>query len=529
MPSWNTLANVPSFTPDTMLLMTDASVLIHDSYGKDWYRLTPDGAGKYDTPGVVWSGPFAMNDSRQLFASGVLADGRVYGVGGEYFDGSPTPNDSALGEIFDPRANNWSSLDKPDSFGWVKGDAISCILQDGRVIFGALETNQSAIWDPAANTWTEAGTAFGARPPTKVGKSDEETWALLPDGAVLTVAIAAPPFAQKYVPASDTWIATSPPPVGLALLSLPDTTVHPPVSIEIEEIGPAILLPDGRLFFIGATGHTALYTCPAIASQPGAWTAARDLPHDASGKNFNSPNGNIQTAIDAPAVLLPCGKVLLIGGPTVREVNGGQTQFWSNPSSACLYDPASNSLTELEPQRQPPSNGVDGWQSRLLLLPTGEVLMTTQQSQTIVILVDATIIGTPKPAWKPVITDFPPVMAVGSQYKISGRQINGLSQANSYGDDAQMATNYPIAKFVHAGAGVSYFRTFDFSTLGVATGAAVHSAMVEIPALAAPGSYTLQIVANGIESDPVSVEIAPAAPAIAVNLQDDQGAGVQRG
>jgi uncharacterized protein (TIGR03437 family) len=53
--------------------------------------------------------------------------------------------------------------------------------------------------------------------------------------------------------------------------------------------------------------------------------------------------------------------------------------------------------------------------------------------------------------------------------------------------------------------------------------------MVEIPALAAPGSYTLQIVANGIESDPVSVEIAPAAPAIAVNLQDDQGAGVQRG
>jgi hypothetical protein len=30
-------------------------------------------------------------------------------------------------------------------------------------------------------------------------------------------------------------------------------------------MGPAILLPDGRLFFIGATGHTALYTHSTVA------------------------------------------------------------------------------------------------------------------------------------------------------------------------------------------------------------------------------------------------------------------------
>ena len=518
MPSWKSLTGVPSFIPDTMLLMTDATVLVHDSGGQNWYRLTPDGNGRYDTAGANWSGPFPMQNSRQFFASGVLANGQVYVVGGEYFNGSATPNDTPLGEIFDPQTNTWSPLDKPAAFDFVQGDANSCILQDGRVLFGSLNTNQSAIWDPVLDTWTEAGRANGTVPPTKVGASDEETWTLLPDGTVLTVTIASPPFAEKYIPATDTWVPANPLSVPLALLNLPDTTVNPPVSINIGEIGPAILLPDGRLFFVGATGHTALYTPPAIPSDPGTWAAGHDLPPDTSGGNFNSPNGNIQTAIDAPAVLLPGGKVLLAGGNTVREVaGGGQVEFWSHPATVFIYDPPTNNLTQLGPQ--PPSNNVDCWQARFLLLPTGQVLMTTEQSQRIVMLIDPAIIGTPDPAWKPVITGFTSVMAVGHHYKFSGRQINGLSQANSYGDDAQMATNYPIAKFTR-GAAVSYFRTFDFSTMAVATGG-VNSALVEIPASATPGSYTLQVVANGIQSDPVNVQIVPAAPAIAVNLQDD--------
>jgi hypothetical protein len=498
-----------------MLLMTDATVLVHDAGQADWYRLKPDASGDYDTAGASWSGPFSMANSRQFFASGVLADGRVYVVGGEY----SSPNNSPLGEIFDPVTNLWGSLAKPAAFNFVQGDANSCILQDGRVLFGSLSTNQAAIWDPAVGTWTEAGTGFGATLPTKAGgNSDEETWTLLPDGTVLTVAIASPPFAQKYIPGTDTWVPANPMPVELALLSLPDPTVNPPVQVGIGEIGPAILLPDGRAFCIGATGHTALYTPPAIPSDPGTWAAGHDLPPDTSGNNFNAPNGNIQTAIDAPAVLLPDGKVLLVGGITVREVNNGQTQFWSNPTTVFLYDPATNGLTKLG--AQPPSNGVDCWNARMLLLPTGQVLMTTEQSKTIVILIDPAIIGSPKAAWKPVITGFKPVMAVGHHYKISGRQINGLSQANSYGDDAQMATNYPIAKFSHAGA-VDYFRTFDFSTLAVATGTSVHSTLVEIPASTTPGTYDLRIIANGIASDLVTVDIVPAAPAIAVNLQDD--------
>jgi protein involved in polysaccharide export with SLBB domain len=501
--------------------MTDGMVLVHDAGGKDWYRLKPDGNGRYDTAGVAWSGPFSMANTRQFYASGVLTDGRVFVLGGEY---SSAGNNTPLGEIFDPQSNTWSAMTKPNSFSWINGDVSACIMTDGRVLFGALQSNRTAIWDPATDAWSEAGLGFGTLGATnKVGTIDEETWSLLPDGTVLTVDISSPPFAEKYVPSTDTWVAADKTPAtltqALTLLSLTDTTVNPQVSVNIGEIGPAILLPGGSLFFIGATGHTALYKPPAVPSQPGSWSNGPDLPPDTSGKNFNSPNGNIQTAIDAPAVLLPGGKVLLVGGQTVREVNNGQTQFWSNPSTVFVYDPTTNGITVLG--SQPPSNGVDTWQSRFLLLPNSQVLMTTQQGQTMCILVDPAVMGTPQPAWKPVITAFTPVMALGHHYKISGKQINGLSQACCYGDDAQMGTNYPLARFTNKGSGaISYFRTFDFSTLAVATGAAIHDTLVEIPAAATPGNYSLQVIANGIASDPVDVSIVAKAPAIAVDPED---------
>jgi hypothetical protein len=122
----------------------------------------------------------------------------------EYSDaGCNTP----LGEVFDPQTNAWSPMNKPSSFSWINGDVSACIMADGRVLVGALQSSRSAIWDPAADTWTEAGLAFGILgSPSKVGTIDEETWSLLPDGTVLTVDISSPPFVEKYVPATDTWV-----------------------------------------------------------------------------------------------------------------------------------------------------------------------------------------------------------------------------------------------------------------------------------------------------------------------------------
>jgi hypothetical protein len=60
--SWISFSNLPSatpaFNPDTMLLLTDGTVLVHNTSGAEWYRLAPDDNGDYDSG--TWSGPFSM-------------------------------------------------------------------------------------------------------------------------------------------------------------------------------------------------------------------------------------------------------------------------------------------------------------------------------------------------------------------------------------------------------------------------------------------------------------------------------------
>jgi hypothetical protein len=45
----------------------------------------------------------------------------------------------------------------------------------------------------------------------------------------------------------------------------------------------------------------------------------------------------------------------------------------------------------------------------------------------------------------------------GHTYRLTGRQLNGLSQANAYGDDAQMATNYPLVRLKRVGSNKVFF------------------------------------------------------------------------
>ena len=95
---------------------------------------------------------------------------------------------------------------------------------------------------------------------------DEETWNLLPDGSVLTVNTNNPPHAERYIPSIDEWVSAGTTPNSLVLYLITDPTG---LEVSVDEIGPAILLPDGRLFAIGGTGQTALYTPPPAGSDPG--------------------------------------------------------------------------------------------------------------------------------------------------------------------------------------------------------------------------------------------------------------------
>jgi hypothetical protein len=503
--TWTSVAGIPSaLTPDTMMLLTDGSIFVHHAYGKAFYRLKPDDNGKYESG--AWTGPFNMANTRQFFASGVLKDGRVFAVGGEYSDaGNGTP----LGEVFDPTTDTWSPMNKPTpSFDFIYSDAVSCVLPDGRVIFGSKGGPRTAIWDPVLDLWTESGLAFGTSATnTKVGSTNEESWCLLPEGTVLTVETFNTPSTMKYVPDIDQWVTAGNTPSTLPLTTLNDATTS--TTVTIREIGPGITLPDGRAFFVGGTGATALYTQGAAPSQQGTWAAGQNLPADSSGNNFNQANGNLQTAIDTPGTLLPNGQVLFVAGNTVRETDsaGNNPSFWSNPCTCYLYNPAANTITALSPQ--PSSAAVDTWKSRLLTLPTGQVAFTAQQGNVMEILTIDAANAAPQAAWKPVVTGFPATVLPGHTYTLTGTQFNGLSQASSYGDDAGVSTNYPIARFKkHGSSKVKYARTFDFSSLGIATGTTPQTASMTVPDDLTSGQYDLVVIANGIASDAVSVHVA---------------------
>lgn len=70
-----------------------------------------------------------------------------------------------------------------------------------------------------------------------------------------------------------------------------------------------------------------------------------------------------------------------------------------------------------------------------------------------------------------------------------------------YGDDVQNATNYPLIRVTNTSTGqVTYWRTYNHSTMDVATGNTLVSTQFDGPANMPVGGYNLEVVANGIPS-----------------------------
>jgi hypothetical protein len=472
--TWANMSEQPGASIDTMLLLTNGTVIAHVSNSPQWRKLTPDDFGSY-TSGT-WSdlAPMPPNDAIPasvggptygplFFASAVLGDGTVLVAGGEYNTGPSA--DVAAATRFDPVTSTWTNVTTPA--GWTNvGDAPFCVLADGRGLMGNINSNQTAFFDPVTGTFS-AG-------PDKGDQCSEESFVLLPDGTVLAVDCTSIPNAEKYLPATNEWV-----PAGSTPSTLPQAC--PGI---VAEIGPTVLLPDGNALTIGASGNTAIYVPPANPSDPGTWQP---------GPTITDSSGNTMYPIDAPAVLLPNGRVLLTASPAPPCSFPGPTSFFE-------YDPATNGLAAVTS----PSNASGPcFTGRFLLLPNGQVLFSSESAEITIYTPD----GTPDPSWKPAISGVPAFMAVGHDYMLSGTQFNGLSQACMYGDDATMATNYPVAR-LEQGTTVIYCRTALHSTMGVATGTEPVSTVLSIPPAVPSGSYDLVVVANGIASDPVPVTIA---------------------
>src|SRR5262249_46452427 len=143
--------------------------------------------------------------------------------------------------------------------------------------------------------------------------------------------------------------------------------------------------------------------------------------------------------------------------------------------------------------------------------------------------------GGPDDAWRPSITSVPSIIGQGVTYTVSGTMFNGFSQGASYGDDAQMATNWPLVRITNNGSGhVRYARTHDHSRMGVeAVGdPEIVTTSFDVPGDLELGASTLVVVTNGIPSQPVNITVALASSlaftgASATSSDFNDGATVQ--
>lgn len=459
--TWTPLTHQPTFSANTALLLTDGTVMVQATESGAWWRLTPDNTGSYVKGTWTQLASMPAGYAPLYYASAVLPDGRVVVEGGEYNIGGDAVW-SALGAIYNPTSDTWTSIAHPAGWDFI-GDAQSVVLANGTFMMANPFTTQSALLNASTLTWTLTGTG-------KADAHDEEGWNLLPNGKVLAIDAnntSNLTHAETYDPATGIWSSA-----GSTIVKLPDTNADGSGS---HEIGPAVLRPDGTVFATGGTSNTAIYN-----TATGVWTA---------GPVFS---GTLDVA-DGPAALLPNGNVLVDASPGI--FNSGSLFFEFNGTSLVSVP------------KPPNASGEPSFVGRMLVLPTGQILFTDGSF-------DAEVYtpgGTYLTVWRPTISSFPASVAAGaSNYSISGTQLNGLSQGGMYGDDAQSATNYPLVRITNNATGhVFYARTHNHSTMGVATGAAVVSTKFDVPSAIETGASTLEVVANGIPSTAVAIQVVP--------------------
>jgi len=496
--SWS---SVNQYAPDQvwlMLLLSDGRILCENNpegsdganVGNTWFLLTPDNHGSY--PNANWSYAQGANDTRQFFASQVLTDGNVFVAGGEYGSGYGTA------ELFNPLANggsgSWSYINPPASllnplapnlgFSFSGNnnqgffDSISEILPNGNVLVApdgpATNNGEYLIYNPGANSWNQAG-------PAATVSQDEASWVKLPDNSILTI----DPYGtntERYIPSANQWFQDSPVPV--------------PMYDSEEELGPAFLLPNGKVFFLGATGHTVIYTpSPSGGTNWGSWVQGPDIP-----------NGLVSA--DAPACMMANGKILCcVGGP----LTGSGANGYPNGLSFYEYDYTVGPTGSFAQVNSPPESGnFDTYQTVMLALPDGTVLYSQVEQEQAFADDETTLYiytpdGSPLAAGKPVIKSI--TLTSDGSYHLVGTGLNGISEGAAFGDDAQMNSNYPLVRFTDSNGNVTYARTYNWSSTGVQTGTNLVTTEFSLPAsVPGGGSHSLVVVANGIASDPVTFD-----------------------
>ena len=466
--TWTPLVNQPGADVGVMLQLRDGRILVHEEQSgnsRAWHILTPDASGSYVNGTWSSGGLLPSGYSPWFFGSQVLLDGKTIAVeGGEYNNGqSAWTTLGALGTISGSTIT-WTSNSPPP--GWSRlGDAESVILADGTYMQANCCTAQNALFN-GPNSWTATGSV-------NQSSNDESGFTLLSNDLVLTIDAkndsncGTAQGSELYDQGTGIWSCGPLLPVQL-------------YNSSDEELGAAVLMYNNKVLqFGGNVVATALYDVAA-----NTWSAG---PTPANGLD----------QADGPAALEPNGKVLAMLSPGLFKSG---CQFVE-------YDPATNALANTANPTHCPADS--SYVGHLMILPTGQI-MFTDFSGLVEIYTPATgVVAGVAPAVNPLSGT---IGSPSTNTVLSGTQLNGLSENNAYGDDYQGATNYPLVRLVQAAApnNVYYATTHDESTHSIAPSTS-NSTKFDVPAGLPAGNYNLYAVANGIESNPLAVEVGAGA------------------
>ncbi len=463
--SWTPLNNQPGVTLGPMLQLRDGRILVHEEQSGDltaWHILTPDSTGSYINGTWSSGGHLPSGYGPNYFGSQVLLDGKTVVIeGGEYNLGKQDwTNLGAIGTI-SGSSLTWVSNSPPAGWSTI-GDAESVILPDGTYMQANCCTAQNDLFN-GPNSWTATGSV-------NQSNNDESGFTQLTNDLVLTVDTKSSANcntsvgSELYSQATGVWSCGPNLPVQL----------YNPAD---EEMGAAVMMYNNQVLqFGGNINATAIYD---VATN--TWSVGP------------TPPGGLDQA-DGPSALEPNGKVLAMLSPGLFQSG---CQFVE-------YDPVANTLTNTANPTNCP--GDSSYVGHLMILPTGQIMFTDFSG-----LVE---IYTPAPG---VVAGVAPTInplsgAVGSPSTnnvLSGTQLNGLTQNNAYGDDYQGFTNYPLVQFVQVAApnNVYYATTHNESTHSIAPGTSA-STEFDVPAGLPAGNYTVYAIANGIQSNPITVQVA---------------------
>jgi hypothetical protein len=436
------------------------------------------------------------------------------------------------------------------------GDDPSMLISGHRILAGNIFNNSTYIYSIDTDSWTQAATKVYS------DRSDEEGWTALSGGSILTYDLFNSVannqgYAETYNSKQNTWTAISPAD-GTATGTLPLLT-SPALGFEL---GPSLRLQDGRALVIGANQHTALYN-----QATNTWAAGPDI-HGVLRNPFGRVEHANFGADDAPAALMPNGHVLMAadaganpitqsgdaaaGSAIISNIHStaGLQVTWavsqadgnsnvippgtvitsidsrhqvhisanaaaaaqqislvfggvfSSPTELFDFDPQEGTISPVSPPLNDPNLPTfAAFVTRMLVLPNGQVLFNDGLGNR---LYAYTPRGSTNPAYLPVIENVE--RGENGVFTLTGRQLNGPSDASAYGDDSQSNENFPIVRLQDSNGLVFYCRSRDWTSTSVG-GIPHESVKFTLNPAVTPGLYQLIVSAGGISSSPVAFRV----------------------